>query len=109
MAYDEGVAQRVREGLADQEEFVEKRMFGGLCFMVGGHMCCGVTDGDLMARVGPDQYEAALTDPHARKMDFTGKPLKGFVYVEQEGFEADADLEAWITRCRTFVNSLPPK
>jgi hypothetical protein len=109
MAYDEGIAQRLREVLGDNTEVVERKMFGGLAFMVSGHMCCGVVGDVLMARVGPGQYEDALSRPFARKMDFTGKPLKGFVYVDPDGFQTDGDLEAWVARCESFVRALPPK
>ena len=109
MAYDEGVAQRLREVFADRIDVVEKKMFGGIAFMLSGHMCCGVIGETLMVRVGPQQYDAALTRPHVREMDFTGKPLKGFVYVEPEGFESDADLEQWVSVSEDFVDSLPPK
>lgn len=88
---------------------VEKKMFGGLSFMVKGNMCCGVVGDELMARVGPDGYEAALKRPHARPMDFTGKPLKGFVYVAPEGFADRADLEGWIGLALNFVETLPAK
>ncbi len=84
-------------------------MFGGIAFMVNGNMCCGVVNDTLMARVGPVQYEAALNKPHARKMDFTGKPLKGFVYVAPEGIESDEDLAGWVKRSLDFVTSLPAK
>ena len=109
MAYDEGVAQQVREALQRQSNVVEKKMFGGLAFMVRGNMCCGVIGEELMVRVGPEGYETALTQPHARKMDFTGKPLKGFVYVESDGFDSDDDLQAWVDRALEFVLSLPAK
>jgi len=109
MAFDEGVAQIVREILADQHGVTEKKMFGGLAFMVHGHMCVGVVGSELMVRVGPEAYEDALAQPHARKMDFTGKAMRGFVYVAQEGFEWDADLKAWIERALKFVMTLPAK
>jgi len=109
MPYDDGVAQRVREALIDQSDVVEKKMFGGLAFMVRGHMCCGIVGAELMVRVGPQGYESALSQPHARKMDFTGKPMKGFVYVSAVGFEDDGDLQAWVDRGLRFVTSLPPK
>ena len=109
MAYDEGVAQRLREAFADRIDVAEKKMFGGIAFMLSGHMCCGVIGEILMARVGAQQYEEALSRPHVREMDFTGKPLKGFVYVEPEGFESDAELEQWVSACEKFVDSLPPK
>ena len=77
--------------------------------MVSGNMCCGVVNDTLMARVGPDQYEAALRRPHARKMDFTGKPMKGFVYVAPEGFESDDDLAFWVRLCTEYVATRPPR
>lgn len=83
-------------------------MFGGLCFTVGGHMCCGVAGHDLVVRVGPARYLEALAAPHARPMDFTGRPLKGFVYVGPAGYRA-ADLTKWIRRALSFAGSLPPK
>ncbi len=109
MAYDEGVAQRVREALLDAPGVVEKRMFGGLAFMVGGNMSCGVVGAELMVRVGPEAHEEALAMPHARVMDFTGKPLKGMVYVSEAGLAADEDLAAWVGRGVEYASSLPPK
>ena len=109
MAFDEGLAQRLREILAAREDVVEKKMFGGLAFMVSGNMCCGVLGEDLMARVGAAQYASLLQLPHARPMDFTGKPLKGFVYVGHEGIASDGDLAVWVGRCLEFTDSLPPK
>lgn len=109
MAYDEGVAQRLREYFADCPDVVERKMFGGLAFMLAGHMCVGVVGSTLMARVGPAQYQAALALHHVREMDFTGKPLKGFVYVMPAGFESDRELAEWVQRCEQFVRGLPPK
>lgn len=109
MAYDEGLAERLREVFQGQTETVEKRMFGGLAFMVNGNMCCGVERESLMARVGPDQYEEALTLPNARPMDFTGRPMRGFVYVDPDGMESDEGLNEWVQRCLDFVATLPPK
>ena len=109
MPYDEGVAERLREAFAGRTDVVEKKMFGGIAFMVSGHMCCGVIGEELMVRVGPEQYDRVLREPYARPMDFTGKPLKGFVYVGVNGFASDEDLESWITRCEQFVDTLPPK
>jgi hypothetical protein len=109
MAFDEGVAQRLREMFADTTDVVEKKMFGGIAFMVSGNMCCGVLGEELMARVGPEQYQRALKEPYVREMDFTGKPLKGFVYVGVQGFTSDEDLESWVGRCAQFVSTLPPK
>ncbi|MEM7051998.1 MAG: TfoX/Sxy family protein [Acidobacteriota bacterium] len=109
MAYDEGLAERVRQHLDGRTDVVEKKMFGGLAFMVRGHMCVGVNAETLMARVGPEQFEDCLARPHAREMDFTGRPLKGFLFVDPPGYAADADLADWIARCEGFVNTLPPK
>ncbi len=111
MAYDEAVARRVRAALeaAQPPEVVERKMFGGLALLVNGHMCVGVNGGELMVRVGPEGHADALAQPHAREMDFTGRPLRGFTYVTPEGFAADGDLAAWIGRGLDFVLSLPPK
>ncbi|UCE30450.1 MAG: TfoX/Sxy family protein [Burkholderiales bacterium] len=109
MAYDEGVAQRLREAFAGRGDVVEKRMFGGIAFMVSGHMCCGVIGDALMARVGPERHAAVLERPHAREMDFTGRPMTGFVYVAPAGFESDRDLDSWVQTCLDFVESLPPR
>jgi TfoX/Sxy family transcriptional regulator of competence genes len=109
MAYDEGLAERLREIFRDRAGVVEKKMFGGIAFMLSGNMCCGIVDDTLMARVGPKQYQEALARPHAREMDFTGKSMKGFVYVAPEGFESDKDLRSWVKLCERFVESLPRK
>jgi TfoX/Sxy family transcriptional regulator of competence genes len=98
MSYDEELATRIRRCLADRTDVVEKKMFGGLCFMVGGAMCCGLTKTDFMVRVGPEQYDDALAQPHARPMDFTGRPLKGMVYVAPAGLQTDVTLASWIRR-----------
>lgn len=109
MAYDEGLAQRIREQLQARPDLDEKRMFGGLCFMLGGHMCCGIVGETLMARVGPEEYEICLAEPCAREMDFTGRAMKGMVYVAPEGLESDDELAGWLGRCLAFVATLPPK
>jgi TfoX/Sxy family transcriptional regulator of competence genes len=109
MVFDEAVAKRVRSALGKTPEVVEKKMFGGIAFMVRGNMCCGVIDDRLMVRVGPDGYEAALSRPHARPMDFTGRPMKGLVFVEPPGFASVGDLKGWIGRAMEFALSLPAK
>lgn len=109
MAYDEDLADRLRSALSEHPDLAERKMFGGIAFMSAGHMCCGVTGEDAMLRVGPDAYEAALAEPHAREMDFTGKPLRGYVYVAPEGLASDRDLEAWVGKAVRFVRTLPPK
>lgn len=96
MAYDEGLAQRLRDALIDERGVSEKKMFGGLCLLIDGKMCVGIVGDELMARVGPEGHEAALKRPHARPMDFTGKPMKGFVFVAPAGFESESDLEQWV-------------
>jgi TfoX/Sxy family transcriptional regulator of competence genes len=109
MAYDEGLAERIRAILGHRPGVEERRMFGGLAFMVDGHMTCGVMGEDLMARVGPEGYEGALAEPGARPMDFTGRPLTGMVYVGADGIEDDGALAAWVERTTGFVATLPPK
>lgn len=109
MAYDEGLAQRVREALSDRSDVTERKMFGGLCFMLGGNMCCGITTEDLMLRVGPDAYETTLARPHAREMDFTGRALKGMVYVSGAGIEDDGALGELLDIAVGFAGQLPPK
>lgn len=109
MSIDEGLAQRVREALADRGGVVEKRMFGGLAFMVRGHMTLGINGGELMVRVGKDAYDDALSRPGAREMDFTGRALKGFVYVSPEGHASDSDLEEWVRRGLEYTATLPEK
>lgn len=109
MAYDEGLAQRIREALDEREDVTEKKMFGGLCFLLGGNMALGIVKDELMVRVGPDAYATSLAQPHAREMDFTGRAMKGMVYVGTEGFDSDGDLEAWLGRGLAFAGSLPAK
>ncbi len=109
MAYDQGLAERLREQFRDRRDVEEKKMFGGLCFMVSGHMCCGVMGDTLMARVGPDSQAACLRRKHAREMDFTGKPMKGMVYVAPEGIASDVALADWVGVCTGFVATLPAR
>jgi hypothetical protein len=105
VGYDEKTAVRIREVLADRTDVDEKRMFGGLCFMVGGQMCCGLTKTDFMVRVGKNAYEDALAQPHARPMDFTGRPLAGMVYVDAAGYSTSAALARWVGRGVAFVTA----
>jgi hypothetical protein len=109
MAYDEGLAERLREVLTPQPGISEKKMFGALAFLSRGYMFVGILGDVLMTRVGPDDYERVLTRTHVRKMDFTGKPMKGYVFVDPPGFEDDSELSDWVLRCLRFVQSLPPK
>ncbi|MBM4381947.1 MAG: TfoX/Sxy family protein [Deltaproteobacteria bacterium] len=103
MPYDEGLAQRIREVVDDDPRISEKRMFGGVAFMANGNMAVGIIRDELMVRVGPEAYDAAIALPHARPMDFTGRPMRGFVQVAPAGFEDDADLRAWIARGVAFA------
>lgn len=109
MAYDEGVAERLRELFANHPGVTEKKMFGGLAFMYRGHMLVGIIGESLMARVGAAEHAAALKRPFVREMDFTGKPMKGYVYVDPAGFESDADFKRWVERCLSFNATLPAK
>jgi TfoX/Sxy family transcriptional regulator of competence genes len=109
MAYDKGLAQRVREMLEEETGYEEKKMFGGLCFMFFGHMVCGIIREDLIVRVGPNSYEETLKLPHTKKFDLTGKPLKGWVMVLAEAIDDDDDLNRWLQRAVSFVRNLPPK
>ena len=98
MAYDEELVERVRGVLATRHGVSEKRMLGGLTFLVGGHTCCGIVGDELMVRVGPLAYVAALARRHAREMDFTGRPLRGYVYVAREGLRTPHAVRAWVKR-----------
>jgi len=109
MAYDEGLAERLREALADRDALQEKKMFGGLSFLLNGNLCCGVIGDEMIVRVGPEASDSALQKPHARMFDFTGKPMKGWVIVAPQGFEGDDDLRRWVEMGLGFAGSLPPK
>ena len=103
------LAQRIRVALAGTAGVTERRMFGGVAFMLRGHMFVGVIGSTLMARVGPAEYESALARPHVRPMDFTGKPLRGYVYVDPAGIRLGRQLQSWTRKCATFVDTLPRK
>ena len=109
MGHSERLAERVRQALGVRNDVVELRMMGGLAFMLRGHMCCGVVGDVLMVRVGPDGYQAALAEPHVRPMDFTGRPLRGFVFVDHAGIRTKTALAGWVQRGVDFTTSLPPK
>ncbi|MCC6431001.1 MAG: TfoX/Sxy family protein [Gemmatimonadaceae bacterium] len=108
MAIDEGLAQRIREALGSAR-VTERKMFGGIAFMSRGHMFVGIAKQRLMVRVGPAAYDDALRKPHVREMDFTGRPLRGYVYVDAEGIERDEDLAEWVGAGLAFVGTLPAK
>ena len=109
MAYDEGVVERVRELLDGHAWVSERNMFGGLAFLLNGNMILGVLGDELVVRVGPDAYDDALEREHARLMDFTGRPMKGLVYVGPEGFSEDSDLDGWVALGLEYASSLPAK
>lgn len=109
MAYSESLATRVRHALRDQGRVVEKRMFGGLAFLMRGNLCVALIDQSLIVRVGPAAYEAALAEPHVREFDFTGRPMRGWVVADPEAIDLDADLLRWIEQAVDFVQTLPAK
>lgn len=109
MAYDEALAERIRLVLADAPDLVERKMFGGIAFMVAGHMTCGVLGDELIVRVGPDAADAALARPGVREFDFTGRPMRNIVMVAAGAVAGDADLERWVGEGRAFTATLPPK
>ncbi|MDE2867668.1 MAG: TfoX/Sxy family protein [Chloroflexota bacterium] len=109
MAYDEGLAQRIHEVLAGDAGLTERRMFGGVAFMLHGNMAVGISGDELMVRVGPEAYDEALTQPHARVFDMTGRVMRGWVVVEADGVADDAALNAWVQKGAEFARSLPAK
>jgi len=109
MSFDRGLEERLYDYFQDRPDLVVKKMFGGLCFLLSEHMCCGIIGEQLMARTGPKNYASCLAKEHAIEMDFTGTPIKTMVYVKPNGFESDFDLASWLNICVTFVDSLPPK
>ena len=109
MAYNASVADRIRRCLGRRRALTERKMFGGISFLLGGRMCCGVIGDDLVIRVGPQGYQQAVGEPHARPMDFTGRPLRGFVYVAPAGYQSDKALMRWVQRAIAFVTTLPKK
>lgn len=109
MAYNETLAFRIREILSDRTDVVEKKMFGGLTFMVSGNMCVGVSKDRLMVRVGPDQLADAPTQPHAQQMEMGGRKMNGFIWVDADGFSTETALKNWVQRGLNFVHTLPAK
>ena len=109
MAFDEELAERVRDTFAGRDDLSERKMFGGLAFMVRGHMACGIANGELMVRVGKDAYEAALARKHAKEMTFTGRAMKGMIYVDPAGFRTKKQLAGWVAMGVDNAQSLPPK
>ena len=109
MAYDENLAGRIRHALARKKNIDEKKMFGGIGFLLNGNLLVGIWKDSLGVRLGPDQAEEALLEPHVEKFDITGKPMKGWVLVGPKGVEDDKQLKGWIQRTVMFVSKLPGK
>ena len=109
MSYDRAAAERVRQLLSGRSDVVEKKMVGGLSFLVNGNMCCGVTGTALMIRVGADGREQALREPQVRPMLLGGRVLSGFICIEPAGYAADDALASWVRRGLDFVSGLPAK
>jgi TfoX/Sxy family transcriptional regulator of competence genes len=106
MAYDEQIADRVRRALGSRAGVTEKKMFGGVAFLLDGKMFCGVVGDDLMVRVGPDRYEAALAEEDVRPMDFTGRPMNGYVFVGRRGAGTDRAVRKWVDLGTAFAATL---
>ena len=109
MAYDEDLANRIRGALDQVPGLVEKKMFGGVGFMVRGNMACGVHKDMLVVRVGPERYEESMQLPYTRPFDMTGRAMKGWIMVEAEGMASEADFRDWVNQGVEFALSLPPK
>jgi len=109
MPYEEALAARLRECLKRRKDTVEKKMFGGLAFLLNGNMCCGVLRDQLVVRMSPAAADKALMEPFVSRMDFTGRPMKGFLYVSREGITEDTELRRWVLKAVAFARSLPPK
>jgi TfoX/Sxy family transcriptional regulator of competence genes len=110
VAYDEALADRIRELLAPREAVTERKMFGGIGFMVGGNMACGVSSSsELIVRLDPEDYDDGVAEPGARPFDMTGRPMKGWILVDPEVIASDEDLAGWVDAGADFAASLPPK
>jgi hypothetical protein len=109
MAFDETLAERIRECLVRRKNVEEQKMFGCICFLINGNALAGVWKHRLIARLGPDEGEAALREPHVRAFDITGRPMRNWVAVEPKGVEDDEQLNEWIQRALQFVETLPAK
>ncbi len=109
MAFSEALAERIRHALARRKNVEEKKMFGGVGFLLNGNMLVGVWKDSLIVRLGPDEDDLALLEPHVREFDITGRPMKGWVLVEAEGVEDYDQLKGWIERALKFVKTLPKK
>ena len=109
MAYDAELAERVRDALALRENGSEREMFGGIGFMLNGNMACGVLGEELIVRLAPDDAERALAEPYTRPFDYTGRPMRGWIFVAAEGIDSDEELAGWVDAGVDYAASLPPK
>jgi TfoX/Sxy family transcriptional regulator of competence genes len=109
MAFSEALAERIRQRLARRKNVEEKRMFGGVGFLLNGNLLVGVWKDSLIVRLGPEEGHEALKEPHVKEFDITGRVMKGWVLVEPEGVEDDDQLKGWIQRAVKFVGKLPAK
>jgi TfoX/Sxy family transcriptional regulator of competence genes len=109
MAYDEALATRIRTALQGRDDVTERKMFGGIAWMIRDHMAVGIIRDDLMVRVGREAHDEALGRPHTRPMDFGGRPMRGMVYVGPEGVASDADLHRWVETGAAYAEAQPPK
>ena len=109
MPYSESLAQRLRQTFADRRNITEKKMFGGIGFLLNDHMCVGVWKNSLIARIHPDNYSAALAEDHVQEFDITGRPMRGWIMVDPDGLDTDDQLTHWVQAAIDFVSTLPKK
>lgn len=109
MAYNLNLAQRIREIVYGQKDASERKMFGGICFMIGGNMVCGVVGDELMARINPEKHASALEKAHVKPMEFTGRSMKGYLFIEPEGIKTKRELAYWVNQGVRIAQSIPAK
>ena len=109
MPYNEELAERVRKLLKRRKGYSERKMFGGVCFMINGNMCVGIWQGSLIVRLDRDSHERTLSEPYTRPMDLTGKVMRGWAIVDPEGIAEDDELKTWVRRAAAYAGSLPAK
>jgi TfoX/Sxy family transcriptional regulator of competence genes len=109
MSFDEKLAARIRTHLGKRTGVAERKMFGGITFLLQGNMCCGVHRDSLIVRLGPEEADRALAEPHTRVFDLTGRPMKAWVEVDPKGVATDAQLMKWVDRAAQWAGSLPSK
>ncbi len=109
MAFDERLAERIRGSLGRRKGLAEKQMFGGIAFLLNGNMCVGVHKSELIVRLAPEETDAALAQAHTRRFDLTGRPMRGWILVEQAGLKTEAKLSKWVQVAAQYAGSLPTK